>query len=72
MTGKNLRKIIKRLSLMCYMLKKWIYVLPTFQNAYVSKHKSKHETKNHSFNDSEQKKMALSCSKKTIHYLCRS
>ena len=31
MTGKYLRKVIQQLVLMCYKLKKEIFVLPTFQ-----------------------------------------
>ena len=32
MTGESLRKIIQQLLLMCYMLKKRIYIVPTFEN----------------------------------------
>ena len=32
MTRKSLRKIIQHLLLVWYMLKKWIYILPRFQN----------------------------------------
>ena len=62
MTGKGLRKIIRHLLLML-SFKKWIYVLPTFQNTTKI-------MRNRSFiNDSKQGRMTFPCSKKLLALL---
>ena len=66
MSGESSKQIIQQLLLMCYMKKKWDFVLPTFQNTIEI------VKINYFFNDFKQRRLALSCSKKTIYIIKRN
>ena len=66
MTGKSLRKIIHKLLLISYKLKKNMHA------AYISKRKLKHENQISLLNDSKQRRMALSCSRKIMCIIKRN